>query len=155
MRLTRWHVIFGALLVLGAVNADSREPTAAPASPAAAPATSTSGGAIVLTSSKAGRPLEIAHPNGVRTVVSYDAVGRVAVMRHSFGAADLAVVSYEYDANGNRTSESIEAQSQTWETTYSYDALDRLIGYASPEESVNYELDPRDPTRKRRSKQVV
>ncbi len=120
------------------INSPQQSTPGAPAAPAS------SAGAIVLKSSKAGRLLEVAHPNGVRTVISYDPVGRVATMRHSFGAADVAVVSYEYDANGNRTSQSIEAQSQTWVTSYSYDSAGRQVSRALPSGTTHYGYSARD-----------
>lgn len=98
-------------------------------------------GVIGLTPTPAGRWGVIEHGNGVRTEVDHDGAGRISAVRHLYGATVVALISYSFDANGNRLSETIEAQGQSWETTYQYDRSDRLVGYTSPEGAVSYTLD--------------
>jgi RHS repeat-associated protein len=99
-------------------------------------------GAIGLAPTPAGRWGEITHGNGIRTEVTHDPAGRMNGVRHWLGAAAVLLSTYSFDANGNRVSETIEAQSQSWLTSYAYDDADRLTGYTSPEGQTTYTLDP-------------
>jgi RHS repeat-associated protein len=99
-------------------------------------------GAIGLAPTKAGRWGEITHGNGIRTVIEHDGAGRMNAVRHWLGAAAVLLSTYSFDANGNRATETIEAQSQSWLTSYEYDDADRLTGYTSPEGQTTYTLDP-------------
>lgn len=101
------------------------------------PATSVIG----LTPTPAGRWGVIEHGNGVRTEVDHDGTGRISAIHHLYGEAVVAVISYSFDANGNRLTETIEAQGQSWTTSYQYDRSDRLVGYTSHEGTVSYTLD--------------
>ena len=67
-------------------------------------------------------------PNGVNTGYSYDTASRLTGVNG---------IAYTLDANGNRI------QMTDWEgmTTYSYDALDRLMQATYPTSTVTYTLD--------------
>ena len=67
-------------------------------------------------------------PNGVNTAYTYDTASRLTGVNG---------IGYILDANGNRT------QMTDWEgmTTYSYDALDRLMQATYPTSTVTYTLD--------------
>ncbi|MCO5212154.1 MAG: hypothetical protein M9936_20860 [Caldilinea sp.] len=67
-------------------------------------------------------------PNGVNTAYTYDTASRLTGVNG---------IGYILDANGNRT------QITDWEgvTTYSYDALDRLMQATYPTSTVTYTLD--------------
>jgi RHS repeat-associated protein len=60
---------------------------------------------------------ELADPTGRRTIVRYDGSGRVL----SYSAPGVAPVSYSYDAQGRRASETVGKGKLARTTTYSYD----------------------------------
>jgi RHS repeat-associated protein len=78
-------------------------------------------------------------PNGVVTTNEFDNAGRLAEMTSAKGEATLESLGYEYDPNGNRIGQ-VDRLSQ--ETSYEYDALNRLIGFDPPGEgSTGYDYD--------------
>ncbi len=79
-------------------------------------------------------------PNGVVTTSEFDNAGRLAETTSAKGEATLESLEYEYDPNGNRIGQ-IDRLSQ--ETSYEYDALNRLVGFDPPGEgSASYDYDP-------------
>jgi len=79
-------------------------------------------------------------PNGVVTTNEFDSAGRLAETTSAKGEAALEALDYEYDPNGNRIGQ-VDRLSQ--ETSYEYDALNRLIGFDPPGEgSTAYDYDP-------------
>ena len=70
-------------------------------------------------------------PNGVVTTSAYDDAGRLAKMTSKAGEVALESLEYEYDPFGNRIS---QADRLSQETTYSYDALNRLTEFDPPGE---------------------
>jgi RHS repeat-associated protein len=89
----------------------------------------------------AGNVVEEIAPNGVSTRAAYDLRNRVTELRHSRGATMLASFSYQLSPTGRRL-RMTEADGSV--ETYSYDALERLIGETrtglNPRSSV-YEYD--------------
>jgi RHS repeat-associated protein len=67
-------------------------------------------------------------PNGATTTHTYDAGGRIATITHRQHDTVVATLTYVYDLNGNRTSETQVASTGTRTTTYVYDRDDRLTG---------------------------
>ncbi len=67
-------------------------------------------------------------PNGVNTAYTYDTASRLT---------GVSGIGYTLDANGNRT----QMTDGEGMTTYSYDALDRLMQAAYPTSTVTYTLD--------------
>ncbi|MEZ5330528.1 MAG: RHS repeat-associated core domain-containing protein [Thermoanaerobaculia bacterium] len=80
-------------------------------------------------------------PNGTRADYTYDAVGRVASIANTFGAATVSRYDYEYDANGNRTVQIEENGGAAETTTYGYDDADRLTEVVYPDRTVTYDYD--------------
>ena len=79
-------------------------------------------------------------PNGVVTTQEFDNAGRLAETTSAKGEAALESLEYEYDPSGNRIGQ-VDRLSQ--ETSYEYDALNRLIGFDPPGEgSTAYDYDP-------------
>ncbi len=78
-------------------------------------------------------------PNGVITTNEFDNAGRLAVTTSSKGETTLETLEYEYDSFGNRIGQ-VDRLAQ--ETTYDYDALNRLIEFDPPGEgSTSYDYD--------------
>jgi RHS repeat-associated protein len=79
-------------------------------------------------------------PNGVVTANEFDNAGRLAETTSAKGETTLESLEYEYDPFGNRIGQ-VDRLSQ--ETTYDYDALNRLIEFDPPGEgSTSYDYDP-------------
>ncbi|MDH3976693.1 MAG: DUF6531 domain-containing protein [Deltaproteobacteria bacterium] len=78
-----------------------------------------------------GKKDTVTYPNGTDVKYTYHPTNRVASIVNKV-TADSSVISsyaYEYDSNGNRTSQ-VEVQNGVTETTsYSYDDLDRMADY--------------------------
>ncbi|HEX5690103.1 MAG TPA: RHS repeat-associated core domain-containing protein, partial [Roseiflexaceae bacterium] len=70
-----------------------------------------------------------ARPNGVTTNYGYDSAGRLTELLHQRNGTALNDILYTLDRNGNRT----QLQDVDGITTFSYDALDRLVQVAYPE----------------------
>lgn len=64
----------------------------------------------------------IARPNGVTSAHAYDAVGRATSIVHSAPGGPLLSLSYTYDANGNRTSETTNGNTEA----FTLDQVNRL-----------------------------
>ncbi|HEX5928969.1 MAG TPA: DUF6531 domain-containing protein [Solirubrobacterales bacterium] len=87
-----------------------------------------------------GNLIEVKLPNGIVTSNEFDDAGRLAETTSAKGEATLEALEYEYDPNGNRLSQ-VDRLAQ--ETSYEYDALNRLIGFDPPGEgSTGYAYDP-------------
>jgi RHS repeat-associated protein len=87
-----------------------------------------------------GNLIEAELPNGVVTTNEFDNAGRLADTTSEKGEAALESLEYEYDPNGNRIGQ-VDRLSQ--ETSYEYDALNRLIEFDPPGEgSTDYDYDP-------------
>ncbi len=96
-------------------------------------------------------------PSGLEEARCYDPAGRVtAILTATGGIAEtcpdvagmVSRFDYGYDANGNRlrqlerrTAPGSASIGAAEETTYGYDALDRLVGVAYPDKTVLYQLD--------------
>ncbi len=79
-------------------------------------------------------------PNGIVTTNEYDNAGRLAETASEKGEATLEALGYEYDPAGNRIGQ-VDRLSQ--ETSYEYDALNRLIEFDPPGEGLtDYDYDP-------------
>ena len=96
-------------------------------------------------------------PSGLAEARCYDPAGGVVAIVTAKGAIGegcpnpaqmVSRFDYGYDVNGNRLSQ-LERRTApgsasvgaTEETTYGYDALDRLVGVAYPDKTVLYQLD--------------
>jgi RHS repeat-associated protein len=87
-----------------------------------------------------GNPTKVELPNGVVTTNEYDDAGRLAGTTSAKGESNLESLDYEYDPSGNRIAQ-VDRLSQ--ETSYGYDALNRLTGFDPPGEgSTAYDYDP-------------
>jgi YD repeat-containing protein len=71
-----------------------------------------------------GRRTGLTRPNGVNTSYTYDPLSRVLSILHQNAGTTLDVVSYNYDAAGNRTSKATLPANIT--SAYSYDAAYQL-----------------------------
>jgi YD repeat-containing protein len=80
----------------------------------------------------AGRLTGVISPNGVSGALSYDAAGRLTGIAYDLGGTPLESISYTLNAAGLRTSMTDGSGTTTW----SYDALDRLIEAAYPNSDV-------------------
>ena len=80
-------------------------------------------------------------PDGTRTDQTHDAVGRIATIGHFAAGTRQAFYRYEYDANGNRTSQIEDLGTGEVETTYAFDSADRLIESQRDGRTTNYVLD--------------
>ena len=78
-------------------------------------------GAVVYTYSDAGRVERIDHPDGTRTEQTYDEAGRLKTLAHFRDGLREAFYAYDYDDNGNRTSQIEDLGAGEVETTYDYD----------------------------------
>lgn len=86
-----------------------------------------------------GNLTEVDLPNGVLTTNEYDDASRLAETTSAKGETVLESLEYEYDPAGNRIGQ-VDRLSQ--ETTYGYDALNRLVGFDPPGEgSTEYGYD--------------
>jgi YD repeat-containing protein len=75
--------------------------------------------------------------NGVREEYEYDAMSRVKKITRKLGSATLGLQEYGYDPAGNVVRHLIDGV----ETTYSYDAIDQLIGESRLGYSAGYTYD--------------
>lgn len=79
-------------------------------------------------------------PIGVVTTSEFDDAGRLAEATSTKGETTLESLEYEYDPAGNRIGQ-VDRLSQ--QTSYEYDALNRLIGFDPPGEGATaYDYDP-------------
>jgi len=99
-------------------------------------------GAVNYRYTAAGLVTGINHPDGTETEQTHDPVGRIATITHLAAGSRQAFYRYEYDANGNRTRQIEDLGSGEVETTYQYDAADRLIESARAGRTTTYTLDP-------------
>jgi YD repeat-containing protein len=76
----------------------------------------------------AGNVTAVTDPDGRLMQYSFDALNRrIGEVWKSAAGATLNVVTYAYDANGNRT----QAADYNGTLTYTYDALDRVASYTN------------------------
>jgi RHS repeat-associated protein len=75
-----------------------------------------------------GLPASIARPGGVNTTYGYDGADSLTSVHHDGPAGSLARFDYTLDANGNRTSVTSAAGTES----YTLDALNRLTGVTYP-----------------------
>gem|GEM_PF-5408701 len=100
-----------------------------------------SGGFTLFGYDRSGLQTSVRHANGTLTTFAHDGAGRITDQIHALGAVTLVRHRYSHDANGNRLTQR-ETQSGAEElTTYSYDALDRLLGVVYPDATVTYTYD--------------
>ena len=91
-----------------------------------------SGGVTTLTRDADGRVTGIGRANGVSSAYAYDAAGRLTGIKDTgSGGATLAQFNYTLDGNGNRTSETSLAGTES----YTLDAAQRLTGVTYPDGS--------------------
>jgi len=76
----------------------------------------------------AGNRTQLTRPNGTQTAYTYLANNWLASITHQNTVGAFATISYAYDANGNRVSETDSSGT----TTFSYDALNRVTQAAYP-----------------------
>lgn len=84
------------------------------------------GATTALSYTPAGRIQHVVHPNGASSSYTYDALGRIASLTHQQHGVTVTALSYEHDANGNRTEERLIDAAGTRTATYDYDEDDRL-----------------------------
>ncbi len=89
---------------------------------------------------------QVTYPNGVTTIHNYDAANRLIDLTTTQpGGITASAFEYEYDLNGNRTVQREENGTLTSgaleETTYQYDAADRLLAVTYPNRTTTYTLD--------------
>jgi RHS repeat-associated protein len=86
----------------------------------------------------AGRLTSIAYPNGVTSTLGYDNANRLTSITHANGAGTLESISYVLNAAGMRES----MTDGSGQTTWGYDALDRLTSASYPNgDAVSYGYD--------------
>lgn len=86
-----------------------------------------------------GNLTDVELPNGVVTTNEFDNAGRLAETTSAKGETVLESLEYEYDPSGNRI---VQVDRLSQETTYSYDALNRLVKFDPPGEgSTSYDYD--------------
>jgi RHS repeat-associated protein len=79
-------------------------------------------------------------PSGIVTTNDFDDAGRLAETTSANGGATLEALEYEFDPNGNRI---VQVDRLSQETSYEYDALNRLVDFDPPGEgSTAYAYDP-------------
>ncbi|RFF32618.1 RHS repeat-associated core domain-containing protein [Wenzhouxiangella sediminis] len=98
-------------------------------------------GAVTYTYSPAGRVEQIDHPDGTRTEQTYDEAGRLETIAHFRSGLREAYYAYDYDLNGNRSSQTEDLGSGEVLTTYDYDRADRLIETERDGRITTYVLD--------------
>jgi RHS repeat-associated protein len=87
-----------------------------------------------------GRITGIERPGGIDTTNSYDEAGRLVETTTTAGEATLESLAYGYDADGDPTTMTDRLGE---ESTFSYDALDRLVEWNPPGTgSTTYGYDP-------------
>jgi RHS repeat-associated protein len=87
-----------------------------------------------------GNLTDVERPNGVATHNAYDNAGRLESTISKLGESTLESLQYEYDPAGNREA---QVDRLVQETTYEYDALNRLTEFNPPGEgSTKYDYDP-------------
>ncbi len=81
-------------------------------------------------------------PNGVTTTYDYDTAGRLVGVHHDGPTGSLVDYTSELDANGNRTSLTIDDGTNPRTETYELDVLDRLLSVTGPDGTTEqYEYD--------------
>ena len=98
-------------------------------------------GAVTYTYSPAGRVEQIDHPDGTRTEQTYDEAGRLETIAHFRDGLREAFYAYDYDLNGNRSSQTEDLGSGEVLTTYDYDRADRLVETERAGRVTTYVLD--------------
>jgi RHS repeat-associated protein len=94
-----------------------------------------------------GRVGNVSYPNGASTTYAYEGTGRVDSIISASGATTLASHSYDYDKNGNRTSQTenlpLSGGNSIETTSYDYDTADQLTSFtiagASPTRTTTYQ----------------
>jgi len=84
---------------------------------------------------------QIEWPNGTRSNYQYDGAERIERIEHQLAGSSFAQAQYDYDLNGNRSQQIIIQGTQTEQTSYGYDAADRLTQILEPNRSISYTLD--------------
>ncbi|XZF77791.1 RHS repeat-associated core domain-containing protein [Bacillus sp. AL-1R] len=88
--------------------------------------TDTSGKVTKFNYNESGLPFEIVYGNGIKSLQSYDKLGRIKEIA-SNGNPNSGIFTYEYDKNGNITT----IQGYDGTQTFSYDELNRLTGWTN------------------------
>ena len=96
---------------------------------------------MAYTYSPAGRVEQIDHPDGTRTEQTYDEAGRLETIAHFRSGIREAFYAYDYDLNGNRSSQTEDLGAGEVLTTYDYDRADRLVETERAGRVTTYVLD--------------
>ena len=74
----------------------------------------------------------VSTPNGVVATHTYDEADRLSSLTNTRSGTTVSSYAYDYDDNGNRTSQIETNDGLTETTTYTFDALDRLASITYP-----------------------
>jgi RHS repeat-associated protein len=83
-------------------------------------------GSISYTYDRSSLNTGIAYSNGTSSSMSYDAAKRVKIVNHQKARVSFSETRYEYDKNGNRSTETINRIGAAQVSNYRYDSTDRL-----------------------------
>jgi RHS repeat-associated protein len=83
----------------------------------------------------------VTYPNGSSARYSYDLANRIRTIDNLQNSAAVSRFEYQYDDNGNRTSQVETRGGSSETTTYVYDDDDRMEEVAYPENTTNYGYD--------------
>ncbi len=83
-------------------------------------------GTVLYSYDRSGLNTKVVYGNGVSSTTTYDLARRVKTVVHAKGSDNLSRTEYAYDANSNRTRETINRSGGAQVTSYDYDVADRL-----------------------------
>ena len=89
----------------------------------------------VFTYTPDGKKASVSRPNGTVTNYAYWPNDRIKSVEHKYGDTTVSSYACEYDADGNRASQTEFRNGETEITTYSYDPAGRLAGYVLKDEA--------------------
>jgi RHS repeat-associated protein len=72
-------------------------------------------------------------PTGIPTTYTYDNSGYMISQTVAYGRIEAATTNYAYDSNGNKVTETKVTDNGDLTTTYSYDAMNRLVETIYPD----------------------
>ncbi len=86
---------------------------------------------------------KVTYPNGVVATHGYDKADRLTSLANAGAGGPVSSYVYGYDPNGNRLGQKEQhGTADPEDTTYGYDALNRLASVAYPDKVVTYGYDP-------------